>query len=186
MLGDDGAAVLKRPLRGASGPRPKGRGGRGGAWEGGSVVTGAACGRRLRRTSLCGRSSAGGQGLRAPRGAGGNGESAAARTRRLFPGRICSPSAGALQDPGARALVVAAERRDARLDLLAREARNRGRRIHKSVSRSRKPARPRRPPCIFRRRQYCSAPPPFFIFLHKSPWPPRSQCCRWQARHCNI
>ena len=28
---------------------------------------------------------------------------------------------------------------------------------------------------------YCSAPPPFFIFLHRPSWPPRSQCPRWQA-----
>jgi hypothetical protein len=28
---------------------------------------------------------------------------------------------------------------------------------------------------------YCSAPPPFFIFLHRPSWPPRSQCSRWQA-----
>ena len=26
-----------------------------------------------------------------------------------------------------------------------------------------------------------SAPPPFFIFLHKSLCPPRSQCARWHA-----
>ena len=53
--------------------------------------------------------------------------------RRRLQGRdLRVPAPRALQDPGTRALVVAAERRDARLDLLAREARSRPRR-HKTV-----------------------------------------------------
>ena len=123
---------LGRDDRGAAAPRRRRRVlGRGGAarWRG----------RGRGRRVFLGRDRAAKQ-RRVLRGGGGRG-------RRVVLGRVVRhhvarrglqgrdlrvPAPRALQDPGTRALVVAAERRDARLDLLAREAGMRSR-IHKSV-----------------------------------------------------